>query len=58
MSLTKKQKTAIHNFTFQIIGGVLIIVGVVSLWRGEKSILGLGILVGLFMLIAPSVLSR
>jgi uncharacterized protein YjeT (DUF2065 family) len=49
---------AIHNFTLRIIGGVLVVVGIVSLWRGETPVLGVGILVGLLMLIAPSILKR
>jgi hypothetical protein len=53
MSFREKQKTANIHHTIQIIGGVLIAVGIVSLLRGEKSILGVGILVGLFMLLVP-----
>ena len=49
---------AIHNFTLRIIGGVLVVVGIVSLWRGETPVLGVGILAGLFMLIAPSIFKR
>lgn len=47
--------TAVHNVTLRIIGGVLVVVGIVSLWRGETPILGLGILAGLLMLIAPNI---
>lgn len=49
---------AIHNFTLRIIGGVLVVVGMVSLWRGEAPVLGVAILVGLFMLIVPNILKR
>jgi uncharacterized protein YjeT (DUF2065 family) len=49
---------AIHSFTLRIIGGVLVVVGIVSLWRGETPILGVGILAGLLMLIAPSIFKR
>lgn len=49
---------AIHTFTLHIIGGVLVVVGIVSLWRGETPVLGIGILVGLFMLIVPTILKR
>jgi hypothetical protein len=55
MSLQKKQTTAIHNVTFKIIGLVLVVVGVASVLRGDESALGLGILVGAVMLVAPSV---
>ena len=49
---------AIHNFTLRIIGGVLVVVGIVSLWRGETPVLGVAILAGLFMLIVPNILKR
>ena len=49
---------AIHSFTLRIIGCVLVVVGVVSLWRGEAPALGFGILAGLLMLIVPSILKR
>jgi uncharacterized protein YjeT (DUF2065 family) len=49
---------AIHNFTLRMIGGVLVVVGIVSLWRGETPIIGLGILAGLLMLIMPNILKR
>jgi hypothetical protein len=49
---------AIHGFTLRIIGSVLVIVGTVSLWRGETPVLGVGILVGLLMLIVPSIRKR
>jgi|GEM_PF-5269774 hypothetical protein len=58
MSFREKQKTANIYHTIQIIGGVLIAVGIVSLLRGEKSILGVGILVGLFMLLVPFIFVR
>ena len=48
----------IHSFTLRIIGGVLVVVGIISLWRGETPILGVGILAGLLMLIAPSVFKK
>ena len=49
---------AIHNFTLHIIGGVLVVVGVVSWWRGETPVLGVSVLAGLLMLIVPSILKR
>ena len=49
---------AIHNFTFRIIGAVLVVVGIVSLWRGETPLLSVGILAGLLMLIVPSIFKR
>ena len=49
---------AIHTFSLRIIGGVLVVVGIVSLWRGETPVLGIGIPVGLFMLIVPTILKR
>ena len=55
MPLQKKQTTAIHDVTFKIIGLVLVVVGVASVLRGEESAVGLGILFGAVMLIAPSV---
>ena len=58
MSFREKQKTTNIYHTIQIIGGVLIAVGIVSLLRGEKSILGVGILVGLFMLLVPFIFVR
>ena len=58
MSFRENQKTANIYHTIQIIGAVLVVVGVVSLLRGEKSILGVGILVGLVMLVVPSVFKR
>ena len=49
---------AIHSFTLRIIGGVLVVVSIVSLWRGETPVLSVGVLAGLFMLIAPNILKR
>ena len=49
---------AIHNFTLRIVGGVLVAVGIVSLWRGETPVLGVCIVAGLLMLIAPSTFKR
>ncbi len=49
---------AIHNFTLRTIGGVLVVVGTVSLWRGETPVLGVGILAGLLILIGPSLLKK
>jgi len=49
---------AIHNFTLRIVGGVLVAVGIVSLWRGETPVLGVCIVAGLLMLIAPSSFKR
>ncbi len=49
---------AIHSFTLRVIGGVLVVVGIVSLWRGETPVLGVAIVAGLLMLIVPNILNR